>query len=84
MPDDDIFAPIPGLLDYIPHEDDYTVTLESRQLGMTIENVLERTVVRSIQAKSEASRLNVKTNSVILAVGVSRLHNICNPHSLSV
>ena len=61
-----------GLLDYLPHEDDYTVALESRQLGMTIENVLERTVVRSIQAKSEASRLNIKTNSVILAVGVTR------------
>ncbi len=45
------------------------VVLTSRQLGMTIENVMERTIVRSIHADSDASRLGVKTNSAILKIG---------------
>lgn len=53
-------------------DDDYVVSLLSRQLGMTIENVLERTVVRSVHPNSEAFRLNVKTNSVILNIGSAR------------
>lgn len=51
---------------------EYTVSLTSRQLGMTIENVMERTVVRAIHANSDASRLGVKTNSVILKIGSQR------------
>lgn len=50
---------------------DYLVSLASRQLGMTIENVMERTVVRAIHANSDASKLGVKTNSVILNIGAS-------------
>jgi hypothetical protein len=38
---------------------------------MTIENVFERTIVRSIHPNSEAFKLNVKTNSVILNIGSS-------------
>jgi hypothetical protein len=56
----------------IPPEREYVVSLQSRQLGMTIENVLERTIVRSVHPNSEAFRLNVKTNSIILSIGASR------------
>lgn len=38
---------------------------------MTIENVMERTVVRTVHPNSEASRLHVKRDSVILKVGSS-------------
>ena len=38
---------------------------------MTIENVMERTVVRTVHPNSEASRLQVKRDSVILKVGSS-------------
>mmetsp|Transcript_22938 Transcript_22938/g.33534 ORF Transcript_22938/g.33534 Transcript_22938/m.33534 type:complete len:1131 (+) Transcript_22938:214-3606(+) len=48
---------------------DYVVSLLSRQLGMTIENVLERTIVRSVHPNSEAFKLGVRTNSVILNIG---------------
>ena len=47
------------------------MSLVSRQLGMTIENVFERTIVRSVHPNSEAYKLNVKTNSVILNIGSS-------------
>jgi hypothetical protein len=53
-------------------DDDYVVSLLSRQLGMTIENVLERTIVRSVHPNSEAFRLNVRTNSIILNIGSAR------------
>lgn len=49
----------------------YEVTLHSRQLGMTIENVMERTVVRTVHKNSEASRLNVKSDSIILKIGAN-------------
>ena len=48
---------------------EYGVSLVSRQLGMTIENVFERTIVRSVHPNSEAHKLNVKANSVILNIG---------------
>lgn len=53
-------------------DDDYVVSLLSRQLGMTIENVLERTIVREVHPNSEAFRLNVRPKSVILNIGSAR------------
>jgi len=47
----------------------YEVLLHSRQLGMTIENVMERTVVRAVHPNSEAARLHVKRDSAILKIG---------------
>ena len=60
-----------GSGDNLKSENDYLVSLVSRQLGMTVENVFERTVVRSIHPNSEAYRLDVKTSSVILNIGSS-------------
>jgi hypothetical protein len=40
---------------------------------MTIENVLERTIVRAVHPNSEAFRLNVRPNSIILNIGSARL-----------
>ena len=54
---------------------EYSVSLQSRQLGMTVENVLEPTIVRSVYPNSEAFRLNVRPNSVILSIGASRFPN---------
>jgi hypothetical protein len=51
---------------------EYMVSLQARQLGMTVENVLERTIVRSVYPNSEAFRLNVRPNSLILSIGASR------------
>lgn len=60
-------------------ESDYLVSLNSQQLGLTIENILERTVVRSVQQSSEAFRLGVKPNCIITNVGMtstmSQTHN---------
>ena len=53
-------------------DDDYIVSLLSRQLGMKIENVLERTIVREVHENSEAFRLNVRPNSIILNIGSAR------------
>ena len=39
--------------------------------GMTIENVMERTVVRAVHPNSEAARLRVKRDSVILKIGAA-------------
>lgn len=54
------------------NSNEYFVSLQSRQLGMTVENVLERTIVRSVYPNSEAFRLNVRPNSLILSIGASR------------
>jgi hypothetical protein len=51
---------------------DSVVSLQARQLGMTVENVLERTIVRSVYPNSEAFRLNVQPNSLILSIGASK------------
>ena len=50
----------------------YEVILNSKTLGMTIENVMERTIVRTVQASSEAAKLGIKTNSLLLQVGNTR------------
>lgn len=47
----------------------YEVLLESKTLGMTIENVMERTIVRTINPSSEAAKLGIQTNSLLLQVG---------------
>jgi hypothetical protein len=47
----------------------YEVILQSKTLGMTIENILERTYVRTVQATSEAAKLGVQNNSLLLQVG---------------
>ena len=55
----------------ISHESDYSVTLTSQQLGLTIENVLERTVVRNVLDGSEAKKKGVKNNSLVVSVGMT-------------
>ncbi|CAN0368322.1 unnamed protein product, partial [Phaeothamnion confervicola] len=45
--------------------DEYEVSIESDKLGMTVENVLERTVVRAVTAGSAAERAGVETGSLL-------------------
>jgi hypothetical protein len=56
----------------------YEVMLQSKTLGMTIENVMERTIVRMINPSSEAAKLGIQTNSLLLQVGDTK--TIDNTH----
>ena len=56
----------------------YEVLLHSKTLGMTIENVMERTIVRNINPSSEAAKLGIQTNSLLLQVGHTK--TIDNTH----
>ncbi len=50
----------------------YEVVLQSKTLGMTIENVMERTIVRTVNPSSEAAKIGILTNSLLLQVGSMR------------
>lgn len=52
-------------------DSDYSVSVSSQQLGLTIENVFERTVVRSVLEGSEAKKKGVKNNSLVISVGIT-------------
>lgn len=56
----------------------YEVLLQSKTLGMTIENVMERTIVRTINPSSEAAKLKIQANSLLLQVGNTK--TIDNTH----
>ncbi|CAM9679562.1 unnamed protein product, partial [Laminaria digitata] len=48
--------------------DEYSVTISSRKLGMTVENVLERTVVRAAAPGGGAEAAGVETGSLLVAL----------------
>lgn len=48
---------------------DYKVVIESEMLGLTVENVLERTVVRTVLAQGAAKKAGTKIGSLIVKVG---------------
>merc|ERR1712161_173775 len=55
--------------DYQCEPGEYTVIIEREMLGLTVENVLERTVVRTVLAAGPAKKAGAKVGSLIVKVG---------------
>ena len=55
---------------------DYYVTIEKEMLGLTVENVLERTVVRTVQANGAAKKAGTKVGSLVVKVGSVYTENL--------
>jgi len=55
---------------------EYTVTIEREMLGLTVENVLERTVVRTVLAGGPAKKAGAKVGSLIVRVGSVETKNL--------
>lgn len=55
---------------------DYYVTIEKEMLGLTVENVLERTVVRTVQANGAAKKAGTKVGSLVVKVGSVETDNL--------
>ena len=57
-------------------EDCYPVKIEREMLGLTVENVLERTVVRTVLASGPAKKAGAKVGSLIVKVGNIETKNL--------
>lgn len=55
---------------------EYSVVIEREMLGLTVENVLERTVVRTVLAGGAAKKAGAKVGSLIVQVGSSSTENL--------
>jgi hypothetical protein len=55
---------------------EYTVQIEREMLGLTVENVLERTVVRTVLAGGPAKKAGAKVGSLIVKVGNIETRNL--------
>lgn len=55
---------------------DYTVQISREMLGLTVENVLERTIVRTVLANGAAKKAGAKVGSLIVKVGSVETHNL--------
>ena len=55
---------------------EYTVQIEREMLGLTVENVLERTVVRTVLAGGPAKKAGAKVGSLIVKVGNIETKNL--------
>ncbi|CAB9516819.1 protein phosphatase 2, regulatory subunit A, beta [Seminavis robusta] len=55
---------------------EYTVQIEREMLGLTVENVLERTVVRTVLAGGPAKKAGAKVGSLIVKVGSVETKNL--------
>lgn len=55
---------------------EYTVQIEREMLGLTVENVLERTVVRTVLAGGPAKKAGAKVGSLIVKVGTVETKNL--------
>jgi hypothetical protein len=55
---------------------EYTVKIEREMLGLTVENVLERTVVRTVLAGGPAKKAGAKVGSLIVKVGNIETRNL--------
>ena len=56
--------------------DEYQVTIEREMLGLTVENVLERTVVRTVAPTGPAKKAGAKVGSLIVQVGNVETRNL--------
>jgi len=52
-----------------PKMSEYSVEISTRHLGMTVENVMERAVVRVVRSHSEAESAGVKRDSLLVRIG---------------
>jgi hypothetical protein len=55
---------------------EYSVKIEREMLGLTVENVLERTVVRTVLAGGPAKKAGAKVGSLIVKVGNIETRNL--------
>lgn len=55
---------------------EYTVQIEREMLGLTVENVLERTVVRTVLAGGPAKKAGARVGSLIVKVGNIETRNL--------
>mmetsp|Transcript_2577 Transcript_2577/g.2883 ORF Transcript_2577/g.2883 Transcript_2577/m.2883 type:complete len:1561 (-) Transcript_2577:84-4766(-) len=62
--------------DYQCEPGEYTVIIEREMLGLTVENVLERTVVRTVLAAGPAKKAGAKVGSLIVKVGNIETKNL--------
>lgn len=56
--------------------EDYNVTISREMLGLTVENVLERTVVRTVLPNGAAKRAGTKVGSLVVKVGTVETRNL--------
>ena len=56
--------------------EDYNVTIAREMLGLTVENVLERTVVRTVLPNGAAKRAGTKVGSLVVKVGTVETANL--------
>ena len=55
---------------------DYSVEISREMLGLTVENVLERTIVRTVLANGAAKKAGAKVGSLIVKVGSVETRNL--------
>jgi len=65
-----------GLSDYQCKPGEYCVIIEREMLGLTVENVLERTVVRTVLETGPAKKAGAKVGSLIVKVGNIETKNL--------
>ncbi len=63
-------------LDYKCEPGEYSVVIEREMLGLTVENVLERTVVRTVLEAGPAKKAGAKVGSLIVKVGNIETKNL--------
>ena len=66
----------PGIADYKCEPGEYCVIIEREMLGLTVENVLERTVVRTVLEAGPAKKAGAKVGSLIVKVGNIETKNL--------
>jgi len=66
----------PGIADYQCEPGEYCVIIEREMLGLTVENVLERTVVRTVLEAGPAKKAGAKVGSLIVKVGNIETKNL--------
>lgn len=66
----------PGGFDYECEPGEYCVIIEREMLGLTVENVLERTVVRTVLETGPAKKAGAKVGSLIVKVGNIETKNL--------
>jgi hypothetical protein len=59
----------PKQLQEVAEGDDYTVCIHREMLGLTVENVLERTIIRTVLPNGAAKKSGAKVGSLIVKVG---------------
>eukprot|EP00536_Pseudo-nitzschia_multiseries_P011754 jgi/Psemu1/244071/estExt_Genewise1.C_4150030 len=65
-----------GISDYQCKPGEYCVIIEREMLGLTVENVLERTVVRTVLETGPAKKAGAKVGSLIVRVGNIETKNL--------